>query len=49
MQRNPARETKNWKPTILGVVKNDMKELGLASVDAVDRHAWERKIMGDMC
>ena len=23
------------------VVRNDMKELGLASVDALDRHAWK--------
>ena len=26
-----------------------MKELGLASVDVLDRHAWKRKILGDTC
>ena len=29
--------------------KNKMKGLGLASLDALDCHAWGRKIVGDMC
>ena len=29
------------------MVKNDMKESGLASADALDRHARRRKIIGD--
>ena len=31
------------------VFRYDMKELGLASVEAMDRHAWKRKILEDMC
>ena len=32
----------------MGVVRNDMMELSLASVDALDCDAWKRKIV-DMC
>ena len=37
------RPRKTW----LEVVKNDLKGLGLASVNALDRHAWKRKIVGN--
>ena len=40
--RTRGRPRKTW----LEVVRNDMKELGL---DALDRHAWKRMIVGDTC
>ena len=33
------------KRTRLEMVKNDMKGLGLASTDALDRRSWKRKIV----
>ena len=38
----PGRPRKTW----LEMVKSDMKGRGQASVDALDRHAWRRKIGG---
>ena len=40
-----GRPRKTW----LEVVRNDLKELSLASMDALDRHAWKKKIVGDTC
>ena len=37
------------RKTCLEVVKNDMKGLGLASADFLDRHAWRRKTVRDTC
>ena len=37
------------RKTWLEVVRNDLKGLDLASVDALDRHAWKRKIVVDTC
>ena len=37
-----GRPRKTW----LRVVKNDKKELSLANLDALDHHAWKRKIEG---
>ena len=40
----------DWRPngrprkTWLEVVRNEMKELGLASASALNRHAWQRMI-----
>ena len=31
---------------VLEVVRNDIKELGLVRVDALDRYAWKMKIVG---
>ena len=42
------REVKEDLVGLLEVVRNDMKGLGLASVDALDHRAWRRKIVGDM-
>ena len=33
--------------TCLVVVRNDRKELGLACGDALNRHAWRKKIVED--
>ena len=43
--RTRGRPRKTW----LEVVRNDMKELDLASVDALDSHAWKRKIIENTC
>ena len=45
--RPRGRPSKAW----LKLVKNDMnmKVLSLASVDALDHHAWRRKIVGGTC
>ena len=49
MEVEGARPRERPRKTWLEVVRNDMKELGLASVDALDHHAWKRKIVGDTC
>ena len=43
--RSRGRPRKTW----LEVVTNDMKGVGLAGGDALDHHAWRRKIVGDTC
>ena len=44
-----ARPRGRTRKTWLEMVKNDMKGLGSASVDALDHYAWRRKIVGDTC
>ena len=44
-----ARLREKLRETWLEVVKNDMKDLGIASADVLGWHAWRRKIVGDRC
>ena len=41
---NPRRRQ---KMTWLEVVKIDLKDLGIASAEALDHLAWRRKVVGD--
>ena len=49
MEVEGARTMGKPKKTWVEVVRNDMKELSWTSVDALDHHAWKRKIVGDTC
>ena len=40
--RPRGRQSEIWLEVV-------MKELGLASVDALDYHSWKRKNVGDTC
>ena len=49
MEVEGARTRGRTRKTWLEVVRNDRMELGLASVDALDCHVWNRKTVGNTC